>query len=163
MTRNFFADSDFLTGLLVRRDSRHTLSKNIYRYLQTNELISDLSDFHISNYIIMEVLHNLQGKKIPFATIIEIYDRLKECHVFHVKPKEIQLAIDTKLAPYCNHRTHEPPPIGIVDATSLIVMDKTRIGSIISFDDGFDKLPDIFIRIKDTYVIDQRILSYYHQ
>ena len=161
MTQNFFADSDFLTGLFVRRDSRHTMSEKIFNYLQQNELISGLSDLHISNYIIVEVIHNLQGKQIPYVKIIEHYKTLNHCHVFHVKPKEIEQAFQTKLAPYCNHRTHNPPPIGLVDATTLVVMDKKRINSLISFDEGFDKIPDIFIRIKDTDVIDQRLLNYY--
>jgi predicted nucleic acid-binding protein len=161
MNSNFFADSDFLTGLLAKRDSRHDISQKIFDYLIETKLISSISDFHISNYIIMEVIHNLQGKKIPFVTIVKDYNTLIGCHVFQIKPKEIDLALQTKLAPYCNHRTHNPPPIGLVDATSLVVMDKKRINSLISFDEGFGKLPDIFIRVTDTDVIDQRILSYY--
>lgn len=159
MRRNFFADSDFLTGYFSRRDEWHELAIRIFRYLQRTRLISDLCDFHISNYVIMEVLHNLQNKEIPFQQIEDTYETLNQCHVFHVKPRDIEQAFETKLKPYLNHRT-QSPPIGVVDATSLVIMDKKRISSLISFDDGFDALPDIFIRIHNIDVIEQRILQY---
>jgi len=161
MTQNFFADSDFLTGLMVDGDSRSQKSKEIFGYLQENDLISDINDFHVSNYIIMEVAHNLQGKHVPFRQVKEDYDKLMQCHVFHIKPKHINEAFSTKLTPFCNHRSGNPP-IGIVDATSLVIMDMKRIGHIISFDEGFDKLPDRFFnRINDNGIIDQKILRRY--
>lgn len=159
MTRHFFADSDFLTGFFAEGDNRCDSAHSIFEYLEENNLISELYDLHISNYIIMEVLHNLKGKNIPFNQITEIYEELKQCNVFHIKIKEIDQAFREKLSPFCNHRTQNPP-IGIVDATSLVVMDKKRIGAIISFDEGFDSLPDIFVRIYCRDIIDQRILSY---
>lgn len=159
MTLNFFADSDFLTGLMVDNDSRSSKSKDIFAYLLNNELIANMNDFHISNYIVMEVVNNLQGKHVSFRQTKENYDKLMRCHVFHIRPKNIDEAISTKLAPYCNHRSNNPP-IGIVDATSLIVMDKMRINYLISFDEGFDKLPDKFLnRVMDNSVIDRKILS----
>lgn len=158
MTKNFFADSDFLTGLMVTRDSRAQKSIDIFKYLQKKDIISDVYDFHISNYIIMEVAHNLLGKNVPFSEVKKHYDKMMECNVFHIKPKEIKEAFNTKLMPFCNHRTGNPP-IGIVDATSLVVMDKKRINYIISFDEGFDKLPGkLFSRISDNSIIDQKIL-----
>jgi hypothetical protein len=109
----------------------------------------------------MEVVHNLIGKHMPFAQVKQNYDDLTQCHVFQIKPKDIDEAFKTKLAPFCNHNTGNPP-IGIVDATSLVAMDKTRVSHIISFDEGFDKLPaKLFTRIKDKDVIDQRILNRY--
>ncbi|MGD0954336.1 MAG: PIN domain-containing protein [Methanotrichaceae archaeon] len=159
MIRNFFADSDFLTGLMVDRDSRSQKSNEIFEHLKESSLISDISNFHVSNYIIMEVVQNLIGKHMPFAQVRENYDNLTQCHVFQIKPKHIEEAFNTKLAPFCNHHTGNSP-IGIVDATSLVVMDKSRINHIISFDEGFDKLPaKLFTRINDNDVIDQRILS----
>lgn len=160
MIRQFFADSDFLTGMLDKNDDRNPESRKIFNHLKKNSLISDIRDLHLSNYIIMEVLHNLQDKKFSFEKIMHNYDILKTCQVFHVKPKEIELAFETKLAPYCNHKSLAPP-IGIVDATNLVVMDKKRIGSIISFDSGFDAIPDIFIRIDNVDTINQRILNWY--
>lgn len=159
MTQKFFVDSDFLTGLFAVGDSRHESAQNIFDYLLEKELISEFQDFHLSNYIIMEVLHNLKGKNIPLNQINDKYQTLKQCNVFHIKIKEIDQAFREKLLPFCNHRTQNPP-IGIVDATSLVVMDKKRIGSIISFDEHFDILPDLFIRITNKEVIDQRILSF---
>ena len=137
MIRNFFADSDFLTGLMADHDSCNQKSKEIFECLEKNSLISEVSSFHVSNYVIMEVVHNLIGKHMPFAQVKQNYDDLTQCHVFQIKPKDIDEAFKTKLAPFCNHNTGNPP-IGIVDATSLVAMDKTRVSHIISFDEGFD-------------------------
>jgi len=160
MIRKFFADSDFLTGLLDENDELYQNSTEIYNHLQQNGLISEICDLNLSNYVIIEVLHNFKDKGMPFKKILQHYDTLKNCQLFHVKLKHIEMAFERKLLPYCNHRTGNPP-IGIVDATNLVVMDIKRIGAIISFDSGFDALPDVFIRIDSVATIDQRILSWY--
>jgi hypothetical protein len=161
MTRKFFADSDFLTGLMVRRDSRNGESNVIFKYLQEKGLISDLNDLYVSNYIIMEVTHNLFKKhEVPFRDVKRNYDNLMDCHVFHIKPKQIEEAFSTKLAPFCNHRSGNPP-IVITDATSLVVLDLLRIGYFISFEGGFDTLPGrLFSRIYNKDIIDQKILTF---
>jgi len=157
MTRKFFADSGFFTGLWYERDDHHDTSKEIYDCLIANHLINDLSDLYISNYIIMEVVHNLQNKGMQVDFLFEKYEILKRCKPYLVKHKEIDEAFKNKLAPFCSHRTGKSP-IGFVDATSLVVMDKAKITHIITYDEGFSKIP-LIVPIYNTDIIEQKILA----
>lgn len=157
MTRKFFADSGFFTGLWYKRDDNHDLSKEIYSSLVDNHLIKDISDLYISNYIIMEVVHNLQNKGMQISLILEKYEILKSCKVYLVGHDEIDEAFKNKLAPFCSHKNGRSP-IGFVDATSLVVMDKTKITHIITYDEGFRKIP-LIIPIHNVDMIEQKILA----
>lgn len=157
MTRKFFADSGFFTGLWYERDDHHDISKEIYDCLVENHLINDLSDLYISNYIIMEVVNNLQNKGMQVDFLSEKYEILKRCKPYLVKYKEIDEAFKNKLAPFCSHRTGRSP-IGFVDATSLVVMDKAKITHIITYDEGFRKIP-LIVPIYNADIIEQKILA----
>lgn len=158
MIRKFFADANFLTGLFIDKDDYHTVSKEIYEYLIDKHLISDTRDFYISNYILTEVIHNFQAKRVKYKELMEKYELLKQCKVYHIQVTDIDEAFKTKLAPYRKHGTDLTPPIGIVDATNLIVMDKIKNCALISFDSGYASIPDPFlIRIYNTKTIDEKI------
>lgn len=154
-----FADSGFFIGLKYQRDSLHDNACNIWDELINKDLISGFEDLYISDYIIIEVFHKLQ-KGIKFLRTMEHYEEeLKYCKIYHISPEDVEDAIHTKLKPFCNHSGGNPA-IGLVDATSLQIMEKLKIGHILSFDDGFDRMP-MCTRIGDTNDIKEKILSWY--
>jgi len=156
MTRKLFADTAFLIGLMSDNDSYNLESKNIFEYLRSSHLISDITDLYISDHIIIEVIHQLIRKRIPMRQIKEKYENLNQFHVFHIEAGHIDEAINTKLTPFCHNQSRERP-MGIVDALSLVAMDYENIPYIISFDGHFDKVP-LIVRIKDIDSINHSIL-----
>src|SRR5208283_3499225 len=93
-----------------------------------------------TDYILIEVFQTLQNK-IGFKKTKEVHANLIEgCKLQHISTAIINDAIHQKLLPSCNHSTKQPK-IGLVDGTSLIVMDEHDIPRIISFDDHFDSIP----------------------
>jgi predicted nucleic acid-binding protein len=164
MIKQYFADTCFLTGLYDENDQYHDLSQKIFDHLKSNRLISNINDLHTSNYIIMELMHNLKSNGTNIDKIKKYYEELMESKkVFTIKKAHIKEAIDTKLSPYCNRKTGEVP-IGIVDATNLVVMDKIATPAIITYDGGFEemfkKMPDFYFTINCIDVIDNKILKY---
>ncbi|VVB68482.1 PIN domain protein [uncultured archaeon] len=158
MTRKIFADSAFLLGLMADDDQHKSKSTDILEHLQNNHLISDINDFHISNYIIVEVIHGLIDKHTSIRQIKEKYDDLKQCHVFPIEPKHIDEAFSKILMLYCYNQSKNRP-MGIVDALSVIAMGYEDIPYIISFDGHFDIVP-LIKRIGDKDVIDHDILRH---
>lgn len=159
MAVKFFADSSFLTGLMSKKDDYSRDANDLFEYIKQNHLASSISDFQISNYIIIEVIHNLMDQHMKFTEIMEYYEELKKCKTFHIKPRDIDYALNSKLRCFCSHRTQEPK-MGIVDATSLVVMEKKRINYIISFDEDFRDLP-LISQISDKEGIDEKILFWH--
>lgn len=159
MPRRFFADTCFLTGLMDNRDPYNRISSDILQYLMRKRLIASAQEFYISNYIIVEVIHNLLRNHANFEDIKKNYETLKTYNVFQVDSNHIDDAFNKKLKSFINHRTHEPK-MGIVDATSLVVMDEEQITYIISFDGDFDNLPFV-TPIKNKEMIDTFILNRY--
>lgn len=154
-----FADSGFFIGFKDEKDSHHANACSIWDELINKDLISGFEDLYISDYIIIEVFHKLQ-KGIKFLRTMEHYEEeLKCCKIHHISPKDVEDAIHTKLKPFCNHRIGNPK-IGLVDATSLQIMEKLKIGHILSFDGGFDRRP-MCTRIGDTNAIKEKILSWH--
>ena len=106
----------------------------------------------------MEVLSDKQlYKRLPFNQMLEIYKKLRQCRECIIEPKHVEEAICDKLQYMCNSRSNKPK-MGIVDATSLVMMDKNEINCIISFDGHFDDLADYYMRIYNTDLIDQKFL-----
>ena len=135
-----FVDSGFFIGFKDQRDSLHDNACSIWDELINKDLISGFEDLYISDYIIIEAFHKLQ-KGIKFLKTVEHYEEeLKCCKIYHISPEDVEDAIHTKLKPFCNHSDGNPK-IGLVDATSLQIMEKLEIGHILSFDDGFDNRP----------------------
>ena len=151
---HFFADSGFIIGLIHNRDDHHDSASAIWKTLIDNEIISGYGDLWITNYIIVEIFHNLQ-KNIQFRDTFKHYTELQNCHFYTIKKGQIDQAIHTKLRPFCNRNTGNPA-IGLVDATSLHVMDLVKVSYILSFDSGFDHYP-LIQRIGSVRDVEQKI------
>ncbi len=102
----------------------------------------------------VEIFHHLQNNLL-FRETLRHYNELQNCKIYQIKKIQVDEAIRTKLKPFCNHRTGNPS-IGLVDATSLYVMDKVKIPFILSFDGGFDHYP-FYHRIGNIRDIEQKI------
>lgn len=135
-----FGDTCFLIGLKEKTDQHHKKAVNIWKKLLSTKVIKGLKDITISDYVLVEVFHGLQSH-VGFETAAIVYSELIDnCRVQPVTLPMVQLAINQKLEPYRNHKTNQPP-IGLIDAISLVTMDKLKISWILSFDDGFDRIP----------------------
>ncbi|AGB03430.1 type II toxin-antitoxin system VapC family toxin [Methanoregula formicica] len=136
----FFADSCFFIGLHYDKDNNHDAAEAIWNHLIQEQMIDGLNSFLVTDYILIEVFQTLQNK-IGFKKTKDIHGSLIEgCKLQHITREMIDNAIHQKLLPSCNHSTKKPK-IGLVDGTSLIVMDQQDIPRIISFDDHFDSIP----------------------
>ncbi len=143
----FFADSGFFIALNHPKDNNHPASEEIWNYLSEKE--QGLQSLCVTDYVLIEVFQTLQNK-IGFKKTKEIHQNLiNNCVLQHITRATITDAIHKKLLPSCNHSTKEPR-IGLVDGTSLVVMERRKIPLIISFDDHFDSIP----LIKRIYSID---------
>lgn len=149
-----FADSGFLIGLIHEEDDYHDIASAIWDELIENRIISGYDDLWITNFIIIEIFHNLQ-RNILFRETIRHYYELQRCKFYQIKKQQVDEAIRTKLRPFCNHLTGNPS-IGLVDATSLYVMDKVKVPYILSFDEGFDHYP-FSPRIGDVRDVEQKL------
>lgn len=136
----FFGDSSFFIGLYYPRDSNHDPAKMVWDHLNDNGFVDGLESLLLSDYILIEVFQTLQNK-IGFNRTRDVHTELiNECKIQHINRTTINEAIQKKLLPSCNHSTKEPR-IGLVDGTSLVIMEKRKIPRIISFDDHFDSIP----------------------
>ncbi|MCG7847843.1 MAG: PIN domain-containing protein [ANME-2 cluster archaeon] len=152
-----FVDSGFFIGFKDARDSHHNKACIIWDELIDKDLISGFEDLYISDYIIVEVFHKLQ-KGIKFHETLKYYEELKHCKIYHLKPKDVDGAIHTKLKPFCNHKDGNPA-IGLVDATNLQIMEILKIDYILSFDGGYDRIP-LCKRIGNENDIKEKILCW---
>lgn len=154
----FFADTSFLIGYFDDSDNFSDDAMSIFTRLTELGFVSGLNGFFFTDYIIVEMFHFLQDK-IGFTQTLKDYQMIKECQIYRVKQKDVDIAVESKLKPFCNHRTRKPK-IGLVDATSLVIMDKFNIPYIISSDIGFDSIP-MCKRIGETSHIEEKIPEFY--
>jgi predicted nucleic acid-binding protein len=135
-----FGDTCFLIGLKDKSDQHHTEAIKIWKRLLSTNVVTGLNHVTISDFVLIEVFQGLQSHA-GFETAAAVYSELTDnCRVQKVTLPMVQQAINQKLEPYRNHRTKQPP-IGLVDAISLVTMDKLKISWILSFDEGFDRIP----------------------
>lgn len=137
---HFFADTSFLVALEDTKDENHSVANGIFSELANRSLIHNFEEFCITDYVVTEVFHLLQ-KKIGFQNVVKYYEKnLRECQIIKASyPDTIERAIKFKLKPFCNRKSGNPN-MGLVDATSLIVMEDIGIPYMISFDDHFVSL-----------------------
>lgn len=137
---SIFGDTCFLIGLRDKTDQHHKEATKIWKTLLNGNMVKGLKDITVSDYVLVEIFQILQSHS-SFEIASGVYKELtNSCRVQHVTLTLVQQAINQKLEPYRNHKTQQPP-IGLIDAISLVTMDKLRISRIISFDEGFDKIP----------------------
>lgn len=140
----FFVDTCFLVALYNKNDNNHDSACSIWKILLEKKLIKGYNNFYMSDYILTEVFHLLQNT-IGFEETLNRFNKIsKSGNIVKVLyPETIKKAINLKLLPFCNHRTKKPG-IGLVDATSLIIMEEYKINYIISFDEHFKNFPFVF-------------------
>jgi predicted nucleic acid-binding protein len=149
-----FADSGFIIGLIHQRDEHHDSAIELWNELTKKKIVEGYEDLWVTNYIMVEIFHNLQ-KNILFRETFRQYNELQRCKFYQIKKQQVDDAIRTKLQPWCNRNTGNPS-IGLVDATSLYVMDIVKVPYILSFDSGFDHYP-FYHRICNLTDVAQKI------
>lgn len=135
-----FGDACFLVGLSDKTDEHHRDAVKIWKKLLSTNVINGLKNIIISEYVLVETFQCMQSH-VGFEAATNAYNELiNNCKVQQATSSMVQLAINNKLEPYRNHRTRQPP-IGLTDAISLVIMDKLKTPWILSFDDGYDRIP----------------------
>ncbi len=146
----FFVDTCFLVALYDKNDDNHDSACDIWKILLEKKMIKGYNNFFMSDYILTEMFHRLQTTIGFRETLNCFYKITKTGHVVKAfYPETIEKAIKLKLLPFCNHKTKKPR-IGLVDATSLVIMEENNIHNIISFDEHFKNIPFVF-PIYDTH------------
>ncbi len=135
-----FGDTCFLVGLSDKTDGHHRDAVKIWKKLLSTNVINGLKNIIISEYVLVETFQCMQSHAGFEAATYAYNELIKNCKVQRVTFPMVQLAINKKLEPYRNHRTRQPP-IGLTDAVSLVIMDKLKTPWILSFDDGYDRIP----------------------
>ena len=139
---NFFADASFLISYYNKSDNKHDLASDIYESLLEKEFIENITDMHLTKFIIAETLHKIQPAAPTFKDIKNCYDELKNLQLHVVNESIFEDAFHTKLGAFCNHKTKKPKEgMGIVDAISLQIMEIEKITYILTFDSHFDNIP----------------------
>lgn len=138
---DFFVDTCFFVALEDETDNNHSSAVEIWNKMLESKLIKGYQNFFISDYIIAEIFQNLQNR-IGFSKTKNIHEKIcSSCNILKVSyPETIDKAIKCNLTPYCNSKTKKPS-MGLIDATSLALMDDHKLPYIISFDSHFENVP----------------------
>jgi len=138
-----FADSCFIIGLKNKKDQFAGLAREVWTELARRKIVNGLEDLVVTNLVVVEVFQKLQND-VGFARAHSVFKEIMDnCAVEWVTESQVREAIAMKLAPTVATRRDltKEPPIGLIDAVSLVVMDKTRVRFIISYDKGYDEIP----------------------
>ena len=150
---NVFVDSGFIVAI-ESKDNYSRQAKEVFNYLDEKRI--GLERFIISDYILIESFQLIQ-QRAGFQKALNAYHKYNSnCIICSTDKRIIESAIRTKLSSFINHRTQQPP-IGLVDAISLVFMERYHTPWILSFDDGFDRIP-LVKRISQRNGVDGLIL-----
>ncbi|MBA7476658.1 hypothetical protein ES707_12051 [subsurface metagenome] len=112
----------------------------MYDALSRSRYRIGFKDFYVSNLILIETFQKLQ-KTIGYAETVSYYHTLLNgCKIVEINHAIVETAIHKKLGQMRNHNTGKPP-FGLVDATSLVVMEQKKLLHILSFDGHFENVP----------------------
>ena len=135
-----FTDSCFLIGLADRNDQYHGRAEEVMGEFRKRSL--GFESFVLTDFMAVEVFHRLQDK-VGYDRAKEYHRKVTlECKIYPVTRQTIDKAISAKLAPFVSAR-RASPPIGLADATNLVVMDSHNIRRIASFDGGYDRYSNV--------------------
>ena len=137
-----FGDSGYFIALWNPGDSHHDEAKVIEQRLRENGTVRGPRDLLTCLPMAWEVAEGVsraRGVKEGAAA----YARLvNNCQVVRPTDRDVQLAFDRTFRLYVGSSKKVRPP-GMIDSIGVAVMRRFKVGRIVSFDRGFDLVPDI--------------------
>ena len=125
-----FLDTNYINGLIIKRDSHNTFSKNIRPFLANEAKATNVT-------VLVEVLNSLRVNNFE-GNFDAIISKLVNLDIFdYLSVEDYQKAMD--LCKFYNFS------INFSDCTILQSMHKFGINKIVSFDDDFSKVKGLSI------------------
>ncbi len=123
-----FLDTNYINGLIIKRDSHNTFSKNIRPFLANEAKATNVT-------VLVEVLNSLRVNNFE-GNFDAIISKLVNLDIFdYLSVEDYQKAMD--LCKFYNFS------INFSDCTILVSMEKHRFNKIVTNDSDFDKIKGI--------------------
>ena len=123
-----FLDTNYINGLIIKRDSHNNFSKNIRPFLENETKAINIT-------VLVEVLNSLKANNFN-GNFDAILSELVNLDIFdYLSVEDYQKAMD--LCKFYNFS------INFSDCTILVSMEKHGINKIVSNDSDFDKIKGI--------------------
>jgi len=140
--KKIFADASFLIAYYYGNEKKHDIAVEIFDILIDKNIISEISNLHLTKFIVAETLHYVQPVFPDSNALKKCYEELKHLNYHSVDENIMNNAFYNKLLVFCNHKTKKPKDgMGIVDAISLEIMEMNKITYILTFDGHFENIP----------------------
>jgi predicted nucleic acid-binding protein len=137
-----FADSGFFIGLWDPDDARHADAELLLRKLQQAGWLRGLHDLMTCQPMACETAEHL-SHTLGARGGANAYSRvMNNCQVIRPSERDVQLALDRIFRLYLDipHKKRRP---GLVDCIGIAVMRRFNVLRLLSFDRGFDVVPDV--------------------
>ena len=137
-----FADSGYFIALWDPKDERHHTARIIETKLADLRWARTLSDLMTCLPMATEVVEHL-SLRLGTTEAAAVFSRLlNNCTVIRPTERDIKVAFEGTFRLYAGVRDKRRRP-GMVDSVGVALMRRNHISRILSFDRGFDLLPDI--------------------
>ena len=137
-----FGDSGYFIALWNPNDPHHDEAGVIEQRLRENGWVRGLRDLLTCLPMAWEVAEGIsraRGVKEGASAYARV---VNNCQVVRPTDRDIQLAFDRTFRLYVGLSKRVRPP-GMIDSIGVTVMRRFKVGRIVSFDRGFDLVPDI--------------------
>lgn len=137
-----FADSGYFIALWNPQDSLHEASVTIERRLRENGWARGLGDLSTCLPMAWEIAEGISRSRGTNEGAAAYARVTNSCRVVRPTERDVQLAFDKTFRVYLDlpRKTRRP---GMIDSIGVSLMRRLKIGRIVSFDRGFDLIPDI--------------------
>ncbi len=137
-----FADSNYFIALWDDRDDCHANAVTIERKLREMGWAHGLADLMTCLPMASEVAEHISYTRGHLSGSEAFSRIMNNCRVIRPTERDVQLALDRTFRIYVSLPGKRRRP-GMVDSVGVAIMRRTNILRIVSFDSGFDLIPDI--------------------
>lgn len=137
-----FVDSGYFVALWDPKDDHHDEAVLVERTLKEEGGVRGLQDYTTCLPMVWEVIEHL-SHTLSAQAAAENYARImKNCKVITPTERDVRSAFEGTFRLYLSVPKRSRPP-GMIDSIGVAVMRRTKVLRILSFDSGFDLVPDI--------------------
>jgi predicted nucleic acid-binding protein len=137
-----FADSNYFIALWDDRDDCHASAVTIERKLREIGWARGLADMMTCLPMACEIAEHISYTLGPLKGSEAFGRVMNNCRVVRPTERDVQLALDRTFRIYASLPRKRRRP-GMVDSVGVAIMRRTNVLRIVSFDSGFDLIPDI--------------------
>jgi predicted nucleic acid-binding protein len=137
-----FADSSYLVALWNPDDPYHCDACVIEKRLRERKWARGLEEVATCLPMAWEVAEGISRARGSQEGAVAFAKVINSCHVTEPTLKDVQMAFDRTFRVYVDLPKKSRRP-GMIDSIGVAVMRRLNLGRIVSFDAGFDLIPDI--------------------